>query len=99
MSKIAVSSNVAETLIIMVYILLDEWFSFEQPEPRLGKVRWVRGIPLLTSVRVKLVRQAHPSIEGTVSWADDNKQLTRTINWLGNLPHCDAVNVRFEKCS
>ena len=26
--------------------LLDEWFPFEQSEPRLGKARWVRGIPL-----------------------------------------------------
>jgi hypothetical protein len=47
MSKIAVSSGVAETLLIMVYILLDEWFPFEQPEPRLGKVQWVRRIAFL----------------------------------------------------
>ncbi len=28
--------------------LLDEWFPFNCPEPRLARVRWVRHIPLLT---------------------------------------------------
>jgi O-methyltransferase involved in polyketide biosynthesis len=28
--------------------LLDEWFPFEQPEPRLGAMRYLRWIPLLT---------------------------------------------------
>ena len=27
--------------------LLDEWFPFSRPEPRLGRARWVRYIPLL----------------------------------------------------
>jgi O-methyltransferase involved in polyketide biosynthesis len=27
--------------------LLDEWFPFSQPEPRLGRTKWVRFIPLL----------------------------------------------------
>lgn len=30
--------------------LLDEWFPFDQPEPRLSHVRWVRFIPLLSKV-------------------------------------------------
>jgi O-methyltransferase involved in polyketide biosynthesis len=30
--------------------LLDEWFPFDHPEPRLAHVRWVRYIPLLAKV-------------------------------------------------
>ena len=30
--------------------LLDEWFPFDQPEPRLAKVKWMRHIPLLAKV-------------------------------------------------
>lgn len=30
--------------------LLDEWFPFSHPEPRLGHYRWVRFIPLLAKV-------------------------------------------------
>ena len=28
--------------------LLNEWFPFATPEPRLGRAKWVRGIPLLS---------------------------------------------------
>lgn len=30
--------------------LLDEWFPFDRPEPRLARVQWVRHIPLLAKV-------------------------------------------------
>ena len=30
--------------------LLDEWFPFDQPEPRLARVQWVRHLPLLAKV-------------------------------------------------
>lgn len=30
--------------------LLDEWFLFDRPEPRLAKVRWMRHIPLFAKV-------------------------------------------------
>ena len=30
--------------------LLDEWFPFDRPEPRLAQVQWVRHIPLLAKV-------------------------------------------------
>ena len=30
--------------------LLDEWFVFDRPEPRLGHVRWMRHIPFLAGV-------------------------------------------------
>jgi O-methyltransferase involved in polyketide biosynthesis len=30
--------------------LLDEWFPFDRPEPRLARLRWIRYIPLLAKV-------------------------------------------------
>jgi hypothetical protein len=30
--------------------LLDEWFPFDRPEPRLARLRWMRYIPLLAKV-------------------------------------------------
>ena len=30
--------------------LLEEWFPFDQPEPRLAKVKWMRSIPLLAKI-------------------------------------------------
>lgn len=30
--------------------LLDEWFPFDRPEPRLAHVRWMRHVPLLAKV-------------------------------------------------
>jgi hypothetical protein len=30
--------------------LLDEWYPFSQPEPRLAHIRWMRHIPLLAKV-------------------------------------------------
>ncbi len=31
-------------------LLLDEWFPFDRPEPRLARVQWVRHLPLLAKV-------------------------------------------------
>jgi len=48
--------------------LLDEWFPFSRPEPRLAYLRWVRFIPFLAKVmgifRYRLGEAARPGLQG-----------------------------------